>query len=171
MGIFDKLFRKNKPKPDESPGVGLRKLALTTSAEKLGFTPNESFPNAYGVLTDWEIGENFATIMSMCDGTASLYTNSTFGVIGGQGHERVREAAKHYVKTAEQYINNSQIVTKFPYPPKGQVYFYILTFSGVRLCVGNMQAIENGTDPAYPLFVAAQNTLTELRLSTEQRSA
>jgi len=157
--------------PQESPDVGLRKMALTTPVSKLGFSSDSAFPSVYGVLTDWDIGGVTATVMAMRDGTASLYTTSTFGVIGGQGHENVRKAAVRYVKLAEQYVDSSKAVTDFPYPKSGQVYFYTLTYDGVRLCVGDEPAIERGSDPTRNLFAAAQDVLTELRLITEKENA
>jgi hypothetical protein len=113
------------------------------------------------------IGNETATVMSMRDGTASLYTTSTFGIIGGQGHENVRQTAARYVKTAEQFVKSSKIVTEYPYPEHGQVHFYIFTYDGVRFCIGHEDAIEKGTDFTYPLFAAAQDVLTNLRLITE----
>lgn len=158
-------------RPQESPGVGLRRMVLSTPVSKLGFSSDSDFPTVYGVLTDWDLGDVTATVMSMRDGTASLYTTSTFGIIGGQGHKRVLKAAVRYVKLAERYVDSSKPVTDFPHPKSGQVYFYILTYNGVRLCIGDKPAIESGSDPTRPLFAAAQDVLTELRLITEKERA
>lgn len=163
--------REQTGMPSKKTGVDLRKMTLTTPVSKPGFSPDSEFPTVYGVLMDWEIGGVTATVMCMRDGTASLYTTSTFGVIGGQGHESVRQAAIRCVKLAEQYVDSSKAVTDFPYPESGQVYFYILTYHGVRLCVGNDPAIKRGSDPTRPLFAAAQDVLTELRLITEKENA
>src|SRR5690348_12168391 len=107
---------KESTKPEESPGVALRQMALTTPVDKLDFSPDADFPTVYGVLTEWDIDGVTATVMSMRDGTASLYTTSTFGIIGGQGHESVRRAAVRYVKTAEQFAKAGKPVTEFAYP-------------------------------------------------------
>lgn len=162
---------KEAPPSKESPGVGLRQMALTTPPSKLGFTADNDFPTVYGVLTEWDIDGVSATVMSMRDGTASLYTTSTFGIIGGQGHESVRQAAARYVKIAEQFAKSGKPVTEFAYPKSGQVFYYFLTYDGVRLAVGNEAAIERGSDATRPLFAAAQDVLTELRLITEKENA
>jgi len=154
--------------PQNSPGVGLRQMVLTTPASTLGFSSGDDFPNVYGVLTDWDIGGVTATIMSMRDGTASLYTTSTFGIIGGQEHESVRQAAVHYVKVAEQFAKSGKVVTDFAYPKSGQVFYYLLTYGGVRQVIANEATIKRGSDPTRPLFAAAQDVLTELRLITEK---
>ncbi|MCD4780790.1 MAG: hypothetical protein K8S27_09630 [Candidatus Omnitrophica bacterium] len=152
----------------DSPGVGLRRLLLTTPPGELEFSSDENFSQVYGVLTDWDIGGVKATVMSLRDGTASLYTTSTFGIIGGQGYKRVRKTALRYVFLAGQFVESSRPVNNFAYPESGQVYFYLLTYDGVRLCVGDEAAIKRGTDPLRDLFAAAQNVLTELRGVTEQ---
>jgi hypothetical protein len=154
--------------PNVSPGVSLRQMILTTPIQELGFTADDDFPTVYGVLTDWSIGERTATIMALRDGTASLYTTEEFGIIGGQGHERVRQAAGRYVKNAEQFVESSKSVTEFAYPKSGQVFFYLLTYDGVRLVIANEAAIKRGSAPTRPLFAAAQDVLTELRLTTER---
>ncbi len=164
----DNTVTETPLQPDVSPGVGLRQMILTTSIQELGFTADDDFPAVYGVLTDWSIGERTATIMSLRDGTASLYTTAEFGIIGGQGHERVRRAAARYVRTAEKFVESSNPVTEFAYPKSGQVFFYLLTYDGVRLVIANEAAIERGSAPTRPLFAAAQDVLTELRLTTER---
>jgi len=164
MGILSRLFGRKDPPAEESPGIGLRRMVLSTPPSKLGFSSDSDFPTVYGVLTDWDIGGTIATVMSMRNGTASLYTTSTFGVIGGEQHEKVRQAAARYVQQAEQYVEASEAVTDFAYPADGQVYYYLLTYEGVRLCIGDEAAIETGSDPTRPLFEAAQDVLTELRL-------
>jgi hypothetical protein len=161
---------ENPPQHDSS-GVRLRQMALTTPPSKLGFSSDSDFPRVYGVLTDWNLGDAIATVMSMRDGTASLYTTSTFGVIGGHGHESVRQAASRYVKLANQYVDYGKVVTDFPYPKCGQVYYYLLAYDGARLCVGDESGIERGSDATRPLFAAAQDVLTELRLITEKENA
>ena len=157
--------------PEGSPSVELRQMALATPASKLGFTSDTDFPKLYGVLTDWDIGGTTATIMSMRDGTASLYTTSTFGIIGGHSHENVRQAATRYVKIGEQFAGSGKPVIEFPYPKSGQVFYYLLTYDGVRKVIGSESAIENGSDPTRELFSAAQDVLTELRLITEKENA
>jgi len=156
---------------EESPGADLRRLVLTTPVEKLGFAADEDYPAVYGVLAEWDIDGVTATVMSMRDGTASLYTTSTFGIIGGQGHASVRQAAARYVKLANKFAATGKPVTEFPYPKGREVFFYLLTYSGILQVTGDIAAIERESDPTHPLFWAAQDVLTELRLITEKEDA
>lgn len=156
----------SKKDPVEA-GKELRLMALTTSPQKLGFVADKDCPNVYGVITDWNLSHATASILAMKDGTASLYTTSTFGIIGGHGHEPVRRAAQICVKTAQRFYDKSLPVSEYPYPGPGKVNFYLLTYQGVRLCVGDEDAIRGGTDPTLSLFASAQDVLTALRIVTE----
>jgi hypothetical protein len=165
--------RAPRPQPvektTESPGKGLRTMILTTKPETVGMVSDSEFPKIYGVVCDWNIGDTVASIVSMKDGMASLYTTSTFGVIGGEGHERVRSAARRLVAEAGRFHDSSQVVTEFHYPSRGKVNYYLLTYQGVRLLTGDEKTIENGKDPSASLFTAVQDVMTELRLITEEK--
>ena len=149
----------------EEAGKELRGMILRASPESLGFKPDTAFPKVYGLLMDWNIGDRTASILAMKDGTASLYTTSSFGIIGGQGNERVRVAAGRCARLAGAYYYKGRSTSDFPYPAPGQVYFYLLTFEGVRVCIADERMLKKGKDPYSPLFDAAQVVLTELRRS------
>ena len=156
-----------KGKNPDDAGRSLRNMILTTKPEDAGMAPDADFPDVYGVVCDWNIGDQVASIVSMKDGMASLYTTSTFGIIGGEGHETVRTAARSYVAAAGRYSERAVAVSDYPYPDPGKVNFYLLTYRGVRLLVGDIDKINTGEDESRPLFAAAQNVLTELRLISE----
>src|SRR5690349_4680714 len=107
MGLLSFLFGTNaNSQPSQAPaesaeaGRGLRQMMLSTPAAKFGVAPTAEFPRVYGVLMDWPIGDQTATVFSTSSGAASLYTTSTFGIIGGEGHEAVRAAAMRFVRAA-----------------------------------------------------------------------
>jgi hypothetical protein len=104
-------------------GRELRRMMLTTSPQEAGAKPTKEFPHVYGVLMDWPIGEQIATVFSSSTGAASLYTTSTFGIIGGEGHETVRTAAQAFVGASDRYIADAGPTTEFPYPGADRVLF------------------------------------------------
>jgi len=146
-------------------GKELRGMILRATPDSLGFKPDAAFPKVYGLIMDWNIGDQTASILAMKDGTASLYTTASFGIIGGQGDARVRVAAERCARLAGEYYYKGKPANDFPYPAPGQVYFSLLTFEGVRLCVADERLLKKGKDPYSPLFAAAQAVLTELRRS------
>jgi hypothetical protein len=92
-----------EPKKDQKDaGRDLREVFLTTLPEQFNIQPSEDYPRGCGIALDWPIGENVATVISLSDGSASVYTTRTFGIIGGIGVESVRTAAKKLVKEADR---------------------------------------------------------------------
>lgn len=150
-------------------GRVLRQMMLTTPASENGMKPTADFPHVYGVLLDWPIGEQTATIFSTCTGSASVYTTSTFGIIGGEGHATVRAAALEFTRAAGEFFDSATPVTESPYPAEDRVRFYLLTFEDVRVIDVEFAAIENGTSKHTDLFSLGQDVFTELRLCTEKK--
>lgn len=144
-------------------GRKLRDMALNSAPSD--FQPTPEFPRIFGVLMDWPVGEQTATVFSLFTGDASLYTTSTFGVIGGIGHEAVRTASKSLVRMADAFFEDAVSVTAYPYPHSGRIHFYLLTLTGVRLIDADKADVEGGGDRYTPLFAAAQEVLTRLRLT------
>src|SRR5439155_27145914 len=109
------------------------------------------------------------TIVSLADGSASVYTTGTFGIIGGIGHETVRTAAKKVVKDADRYFDDSTPTQDFSYPSPGHVRFFFTTFSGVRVIDTEWASLSGRRSKYFALFDAAQDVLTQLSMVTETR--
>jgi hypothetical protein len=176
MGFLSFLFGKSgvtqQPALSKDPanaGRDLRQMILSTSAAEFGAKPTSDFPRVYGVLMDWPIGENFATIFSSSSGAASLYTTSTFGIIGGEGHAAVRTAAITFVQAADRLYDSAAPTSVYPYPASDRVRFYLLTFEGVRVVETDFASISSRTNNYVEYFDLGQAVLTELRLVTERR--
>ena len=173
MGFFSRLFGSSPPAQRESAadaGRGLRLTVLTTPPAKTGSKPTQDFPRVYGILMDWPIDEDTATVLATSAGTASLYTTSTFGIIGGEAHESVRVAAMRFVRAADRLFDASTPTTRYEYPARDRVRFYLLTFEGVRVVDTDLASLVNDTSPYAELFNLGQAVLTELRQVTESRS-
>ncbi len=136
-------------------------LTKITEEDKL-----KSKDEILAVLMDWPIEENTITVLSSPGGDASIYTTSTFGILGGIGHEKVRKAAAVFVSTAQKHIAAASPVSDFAYPDRKKLYFYLVTPSGVRRISSDISEIEKNETITHELFAAAQNVVTELRLTT-----
>jgi hypothetical protein len=150
-------------------GRGLRMMMLTTPPAKLGEKPTRDFPRIYGILMDLPVGDQTATVFSTSTGAASLYTTSSFGIIGGEGHTTVKSAAKKFVRAADQFFDASSPTAEYPYPEADRVRFYFLTFGGVRVIDTDLASINSGASVYAGLFELGQDVLTDLRLVTEKR--
>ena len=146
-------------------------MMLTTPASKVGIEPSEIYPKVFGIVMDLPVsGGHTATVVSMCDGHASLYTTSTFGVLGGIGHESVRIASTNFVTAVQSHYDEAISTKDFPYPASGHVRFYLLGFDGVRVIDAEIASVEKSTDKRSEMWTAGQRVLTELRLLNEKSS-
>jgi hypothetical protein len=153
--------------PDSGLMRKMRDRMLTSHFTELGIEPSSEYPFVYGVIMDLPIDINTATIVSLSDGNASLYTTSTFGVIGGFAHENVRNAACSFVKAANNYYDKAAPTTDFAYPLPGRIRFYLLAYDGVRVIEDDMEEVSTTGHVYHDLFMHGQAMLTELRLTAE----
>jgi hypothetical protein len=152
-------------KDAKDAGRDLRNMFLTTSAEQVGIQRSEEYPRVWGVGVDWPIGDgHIATIVSLADGSASVYTTGTFGSIGGIGHEAVRAAARKVIKEAERQFDDSTPTQDYSYPTHDRVRFFFTTFSGVRVIDTDWASLAERRSKYFELFDAAQDVLTQLRM-------
>jgi hypothetical protein len=154
---------------DPAAAMGeLRRRALETAPGDFGIAPGPDFPRVYGVLMEWPVGDFVATVAALCDGNASLYTTSDFGVIGGYAHERVRSAAMKLVAAATAHADEALPSPDPGYPEAGTAHFLLLTFDGVRRLPSTLEPAE----PAHAdLIAAGLALLQELRAVAELRRA
>jgi hypothetical protein len=148
----------------------LRIKILTTPPFEFGIKPTSDFKNVYGVLMDWPVGKEIMTVVSLCDGNASLYTTSTFGVIGGFAHEQVRNQAIEFVKCGAEYYIKGKLTSDFSYPQFDKIRFYLLTFNGVMLIEISDKDISDKSNKILKLFAYGQLVITELRKLVENDS-
>lgn len=153
-------------KPTKNPAEMMREMRtswLTRIPERGSYTRDDE---VVAVLMDWPLGEQTVTVLSSSGGDASLYTTSTFGIIGGIGHAKVREAAVAFVGCAQHFLSITHPTTTYPYPDSQTLSLYMVTPSGVRTVSFPFSAIEQAGSPARALFAYGQQVVTELRLIT-----
>src|SRR5881227_3994116 len=91
---------------------------------------------------DWPIGGRIATIVSLCDGSASVIRLVHSGSSVALGTS-VR--AKTFVKETDRYYDDSVSTRDFSYPSVDRVRFFLLTFDGVRAVEADLGAVRMGT--------------------------
>jgi hypothetical protein len=155
--------------PDETY-MGLRKLALGIIPEDIGITVEPNSKEPYGILMEMSFPEVVATLTSYKSGDASIYFSTGGGILGGIGHESVRNAAKRFVSAAQNYVDKMESVTSYPLPEAGKAKFYVLTPQGILTVEANMEDLEKGGSELSLLFYAGQDVITELRLLEEETS-
>ena len=148
------------PRPDDT-GKELRKNFLTQPLQEWGIARTPDFPAVGAVGTDYAIDDKIITVVSLADGSASIYTTTTFGIIGGGGDASSRRAAQRVVALAQPFFGGATPATTFPYPTGTKVRFYLRGYDGVRWVEADYAALEAG-DRLTPLFAAVQDLVSEL---------
>lgn len=152
----------------DDAGRRLRMMMLATPPGEFAVVPSQEFPRIYGVLMDWPVGDGeVATVFSTSDGAASIYTTSSFGIIGGEAHEAVRAAARTLVRAADRFHDTAVPTTDYPYPASDRVRFYFLSFQGVRVIETDLASLVDGTNEFADLARLGHGVWTELRLIHE----
>ena len=174
LGILSSLFggcnqtEKAEYKPAEVY-VGLRSQVLKLTAEQMHFSPTAENPKVLAVLMETGYPEAVATLVSVTDGAASLYFSNGGGIIGAGENEAPKVASKELVRTAEQFIKDCRRTSGFPLPRKGFTRFYLVTTDGVFTEEVLEDDLGNKRHKLSPLFYKAQDLITVVRLTEEQK--
>jgi len=130
----------------------------------LGFKKDSAFPHVYGALMELKVNDVAITIVSLRDGATSLYTTSTFGVLGAGDHKKVRDATFKFLKIAEKRWEFAKPTKDFSYPSKDQVRFFLLGYDGVRTLETTTHVFEAPLVRESILANTGSDVLTQIRL-------
>ena len=147
----------------------LRNRILSLNPTELGLAPSNTTPHVWCVLMETGYPVGCATLVSLADGTTSLYYSTGGGMLGSGEYTPVAEASKALVTQAETHLMHMSLSNEFPLPHVGKVRFTILTYSGMFAGEAPEKSLTVGKHPLSPLFVRAQETLEQLRLLTEKK--
>ena len=147
----------------------LRERVLKLNPSDVGLSPSGDAPDVWGVLMEigYEVGT--ATLVSLADGTTSLYYSTGGGMIGSGKYSPVAQASKALVAEAQIHLNHLPATTDFPLPGVGQVRFYFMTYSGILQAETTEKDLASGDHALSPLYQYAQETLTQLRLLAQKK--
>lgn len=148
--------------------MGLRLMVLQRSPAEFQFQPTTELPRVYGVLMDWPTSGTTVSVVSLCDGTTSLYTTTGFGILGGGFHESVTQASRVFLHWAEVCYEDTLRTDDLGYPPENRLRFYLMCYDGLRMFEETEDALMRGRNPRSALAGAAQDVITALREIHEQ---
>jgi hypothetical protein len=161
--------QQKKVDPNNNPYHDLRNMAFSATLEQLGVQLPSDQTKVYGVIMDWDLPEGTATLVSFLSGDASLYLSSGGGVIGGVGHDNVKQASFAFISKAEKYLSKTTKTDTTPLPNKEGIKFYLLTNKGKFVAQEQMKNIENESSEWLDLFEEGNKLITELRMSSNMK--
>jgi hypothetical protein len=163
---------RKKPKPAAEPAeiyANLRNRIFKLNPKEVGILQTRETPNVWGILMETGYPEAVVTLVSLADGTTSLYFSNGGGMIGGGTHATLARSAKAFVATAEKYFQQMDLTKAFPLPTVGRVRFYVLTFSGALTLDVDENELGDGRHALSPLFYSGQDVIAQFRAIQEQK--
>jgi hypothetical protein len=91
-------------------------------------------------------------------------------MLGLQGDEQVRRAAKAFLLDSKSYVGEMKVVSSYPVPPANHVTFYILTVGGVMTAERNESEIRKRGNTFFGLYEDAQRLIFEIQRAASQRN-
>lgn len=138
------------------------------SADQFGVKSTTRRPIPYGVVVDWNVGRGVITFTAFSSGDASMYTSAGGAMIGGVGHESVKDAAQSLVRKSAEYVPKTVRSDDVQSPSENNVRFFILTNQGRFVAEEDIENFDNGSSELLELFVEANKLIAELRVLDEQ---
>jgi hypothetical protein len=146
---------------DAEAASALRLRILQMSVEELGVTAGADEP--FAVVMDLAYPPAVVSVVSVATGDASVYFSTGGGMIGGIGHESVRDAAIAFVAETRKHVAQFTPTSDLSFPAAGEVRFLARTPNDVRVAGAREPELREGQHPLSPLYTAGQNVITALR--------
>ena len=153
----------NHADENKEGSAGLREMVFNLKPDKIGLTKETFKHPVWGMVMETGLPEGYYTLVSLADGTTSLYFSNGGGIIGGGEHENVRKASGHFLTGAQHFYKKANKVTTHPAPNDGEVKFYFLTFDNTLMYSAPENKLGNDKDDLSGLFYAAHGVISELR--------
>ena len=147
-------------------GGDLRDRILHADPAALGFW-GSSGREVWGAVVDMAFPGGVASLVSLEDGTTSLYTSTGGGVIGGGAHPSVVEATLAFLDAVAVYAPQFSAADSDDVPEAGYVRFHALAFDGRRGVDALESELQSRTNELWPLYYSGHQVITALRLATE----
>lgn len=162
--------RRDRSADGPTAYLGLRSMVFTIGADTLSFRSDAHVHGAWCCVVDMTGTGGTATLVCVGDGTVSLYSSKGGGVIGAGGHGAVWDAGIRLLEAAGGAIPHLRLVGEPPpIPAPGQVRLSVRTFDGDLSEEVDEATLRRGRHVLSPFYAAAQDVLTEVRLSGESR--
>lgn len=146
----------------------LRDLVFSLKPEQIGLTKENFKHSIWGIIMETGLSDGYYTLVSLADGTTSLYFSNGGGIIGGGEHENVREASRNFIAGAQHFYKKAVKDATHSAPNNGEVKFYFLGFNETFMYSAPENTLGDNKDDLSQLFYVAHGVITELREMQEK---
>ena len=143
--------------------LDLRELILRTEPHRHGWAPSDRLPRVWGALVEVGLPDGPVTLVSLVDGTTSLYLGNGGGTIGAGEAAPIAEASLELLARLDASLVHLGPIWEFPLPETGQVRFVVLTYAGSFGADAAESELVEGTHPLSAAFAAASDVLAGIQ--------
>lgn len=142
---------------------------FSVSADDFGFVPSEEHPHIWSVVMETAPPETLITFTAALGGNANIYFGSGGKITGAGTDPGVMAVNDELFAEAERARKNFRPAPRgILYPYAGEVKFYLFTFeSGILAAEADERVLQDGGHPLSPLYLAAQDVISEIRKVVE----
>jgi hypothetical protein len=141
----------------------LRERAFSLPANQLGVVPGAGHMRVWSVLMETGYPEAVASLVTIADGSASLYFSNGGGIIGAGEHDGVCAAAEAFMACADENAAGFVPAFEHPLPAVGRVRFYARTFDGLLTTEAAEVDLGENRHPLSPLFHLGHEVIAAVR--------
>jgi hypothetical protein len=141
---------------------GLRNVMLNLKPSALKTKPGPQ--DVWLLIMEMAYPEGCATLVSVADGTVSVYFSGGGGIIGLGKHDGPRQASEALLAAAPKFLSYCHDTNAFPLPHPGRTCFYLRVGEKFLTAEANTDDLGYNRHPLSPLFFKAQELLTVVRL-------
>ena len=157
---------------NRQPVHGISRPRFLRQAKRGGNRARSSDSPVWGILMEMVVPNGMlVTLLSLADGTSSVYFGSGGVVIGGQSNENVRQAAVGFLATANELYRHMAPADTWPSPLAGRIAFFRRTDLGLLAADVAESELRTGRHPLSPLYVAGHVMLAEFRKISQAKQA
>jgi len=144
----------------------LRAQAFAIGPADLELAPTPSRPRVWGAIMELGYPTGIATLLSLAEGTTSLYFSNGGGIVGAGEHANVRDAAEVFLDVMEAHLAELSPVEETPTPRIGRVRFYARTFEWTLGAEATEDQLGQKLHPLSPVFFAGHTVIAAIRESS-----
>lgn len=175
MNWFGRLWRSLRgggARPPTYPGLadiylGLRSGILNERAARASAAEGR-VGKVWAVMTEMAINDIPMTLLTVIDGTTSLYFGNGGGRLGLGNIGQIQQAAEDFLSQAQFDVAHATPVSHADLPAAGMMQFYFLTPSALLKAEGPLNAIQEGWHRLAVLGAKANDVLTAYRLAEDR---
>ena len=158
-------FRKRKADP-AAVTRDMREQIFSMPAREIGLEPGPGHTHVWGVLMETGYPQAVVSLVTIAEGTTSLYFSSGGGIIGAGEHKAVRETSMRFIAFVDQHVDAFAPATDHAMPAVGRVRFYVRTFDGLRAAEASEKELGENRHPLSPFFRAGHAVIAAVREAT-----